>query len=84
VYNIQCAVTGVPMTPMTTWTTASRRNKLRGNPYYTEVGSRDVRVRHFGYPYPTRPVVRYSYPYPGRVHSWVTTYSYTPIQHSFL
>ena len=24
--------------------------------------SRTVRVRHFGYPYPTRPVVRYPYP----------------------
>jgi len=28
---------------------------------------RAVRVRHFGYPYPTRPVVRYPYPTRTRV-----------------
>jgi len=82
VYNIRCNVTGepaaAPTTPMTAWTSASRPQPT-GNPYtyYTKVNTRDGRVpvRHFGYPYPTRPILRRN-PYPyryqnGRVYSWL-------------
>ena len=79
IYGVTAVPEAAPTTPTTTWTSASRPQ----NPYYMQVSTRDVRVpvRHFGYAYPARPMVRrYSYPYlypPGRIIPIYTRFGLT-------